>query len=225
MFSANIAGQIKRVIHDNGKDGKDAILKIVVECRKQFVRDGDMPNIYPAVTIFGHDAAYVREYAGVGHWITLANCEMDVYRPEDADEDRISFKAGRINLLPKALSEAVGEVVGDGEEEEESPRRRKKSSGSKRAGASSRGKSERKPRSERRKRRDEEEDDWDDEDEEEEEAPRRKKRPSGKASDGARKKKPASKSRKRRDEEEDEDYDEDYDDEFEDEDDYFDDED
>ncbi|WP_421019104.1 hypothetical protein, partial [Klebsiella pneumoniae] len=140
MFSANIAGQIKRVIHDNGKDGKDAILKIVVECRKQFVRDGDMPNIYPAVTIFGHDAAYVREYAGVGHWITLANCEMDVYRPEDADEDRISFKAGRINLLPKALSEAVGEVVGDGEEEEESPRRRKKSSGSKRAGASSRGK-------------------------------------------------------------------------------------
>lgn len=219
MFSANISGQIKRIIHDNGDDGKDAMLKIVVETRKQFAKKDDMPNVYPLVTIWGHDAAYVREYAGVGHWIEVLNCDLDVYRPDDADEDRLSFKAGKINLLPKVLSEAISDVLPDEEEDDDDRGRKKKKTSSRGSSSkSSKGKS----RSERRgKSRDE--------DEEEEEAPRRKKKTTserkGKASDGA-KKKTSSSSRKKKEEDYDEDYDDDYeDDDYDDDDDYFDDED
>jgi hypothetical protein len=221
MFSANISGQIKRVVFDNDKDGKDAILKIVIEARKQFTRDGDMPNVYPLVTIFGFDAAYVRDYAGVGHWITAVNCDLDVYRPDDSDEDRLSFKAGKISLLPKTLSEAIDGVVGDEEDDDDdddrSSRRKKKKRGSEKS-KPARGKS----RSERRRKSRDDEDE-----EEEEEKPRRKKRASGKASDGAKKSRGGKKAPRRKKEEEyDEDYDEDYDDDdYDEDDDYFDDED
>lgn len=217
MFSANISGQIKRIVHDNGDEGKDAMLKIVVEVRKQFAKKDDMPNVYPLVTIWGHDAAYVREYAGVGHWIEILNCDLDVYRPDDADEDRLSFKAGKINLLPKVLSEAIADALPDEEEDDDrSSRRKKKSSTRGKTSGSGKSRSQRRGRS-----RDEEE-------EEEEEAPRRKKKTSerkGKASDGA-KKKTGSSSRKKKEEDYDEDYDDDYDDDdYDDDDDYFDDED
>lgn len=213
MFSANISGVIKRVVFDNEEEGKDAMIKISVEARKQYVKKDDMPNVYPLVTIWGNDAAYVREYAGKGHWIELLNCDLDVYRPDDAEEDRLSFKAGKVSLLPKALSEAVAETIEDeDEDDDEAPRRRKKKKSSKYS--SKRGKS----RSERRRPRDEEDDDFEDDDEEEEEAPRRKKKPTKKSST-SRKKAP---SKKRKVEDDDDDYEDDYDD---DEDDYFDDED
>jgi hypothetical protein len=225
MFSANISGQIKRVVFDNEEEGKDAILKFVVEARKQYAKKDDMPNVYPLVTVFGHDAAYVRDYAGVGHWVEVLNCDMDAYRGEDDEQDRISFKAGKINLLPKVLSEAVADVVGEEEDEEEDRRSKKKSSKGKKT--SSRkddegSKKKSKSRSERRKSRD-------DDDEEEEEAPRKKRsgERKGKASDGAKKKtsskSSSKKSSRRDDDDEDEDYDDDYDDD--DDDDYFDDED
>lgn len=218
MFSANITGRVKRVLHDNEKDGKDAMLKVVIEARKQYVKDGDMPNVYPVVAVFGHDAAYIRDYAGKGHWVHFYNCDMDVYRPDDAEEDRVSFKAGRIELLPKDMSQAIEETI-DEDEEEEKPRRKKRGSrsGSAKGGAPKRGKS----RSERRRRRDEEEDyddeDFeDDEEEEEEEKPRRRKKPAAKKP--ARKKAPAKKKAPV----DEDDYDDDYDDDdYDDDDDYF----
>lgn len=220
MFSANITGRVKRVLHDNEKDGKDAMLKVVIEARKQYVKDGDMPNVYPVIAIFGHDAAYIRDYAGKGHWVHFYNCDMDVYRPDDAEEDRVSFKAGRIELLPKDMSQAIEGTI-DEDEEEEKPRRKKRAggrSGSAKGGAPKRGKS----RSERRRRRDEE-DEYDDEDieddeeeEEEEEKPRRRKKPAAKKP--ARKKAPAKKKAPV----DDDDYDDDYDDDdYDDDDDYF----
>lgn len=205
MFSATITGKIKRILFDNEKDGKDAMLKIVVEARKQYTKEDEMPNVYPVVAIFGHDAAYVREYAGVGHWVHIYNADYDAYRGEDDEYDRISFKAGKVEILPKAMAEAIAETIEEEDEDEGRSRRKKKSSKS-----SSKGKS----RSERRKKRDEDED--------EDESPRRSKRKS-KASDGAKKK-----SSKKRDEDyddyEDDDYDDDYDDDDydDDDDDYFD---
>lgn len=210
MFSANISGVIKRVVFDNEEDGKDAMLKIVIEARKQFAKKDDMPNVYPLVTIWGHDAAYVRDFAGKGHWIEIINCDLDVYRGDDDEQDRISFKAGKINLLPKVMSEAVADTIDEDDDDEPKKKKKKKSS---RDDDKKKGKS----RSERRKKpRDD-----DDEDEDEDEKPRKKKA-KGKASDGAKKKSSSKKSRRKDDE--DEDFDEDYDDE-DDDDDYFDDED
>lgn len=207
MFSANISGVIKRVIFDNEEDGKDAMIKIVVESRKQFSKKDDMPNVYPLITIWGHDAAYVRDYAGKGHWIEVINCDLEVYRPDDADEDRLSFKAGKVNLLPKTLSEAVADTIE--EDDDEDDRKKKKKKKGKKDDDKKRGKS----RSERRKSRDDDDDD-DDDDDEEEEAPKKKKK---KAKKEEPKKKPSKKKKK---DEDDEDYDDDYDDD-DDEDDYF----
>lgn len=211
MFSATITGKIKRVLFDNDKDGKDAMMKISMEVKKQFIRDDDMPNIYPTVTVFGHDAAYIRQFAGEGHWLHVFNAEYDVYKDEnkvllDEDNDKEyprefhSFKAGKIELLPKQMSEAVEETIEGGDDD---GGRKGKSRG--KSSRNTKGKS----RSDRRKRSNDDE----------EEAPKGRSKRRGKASDGA--KKPSrSKSRKPKDDDYEEEYDDDYDDEYDDDDDW-----
>jgi len=213
MFSATISGTIKRILFDNEKDGEKAFLKVVVECKKQFVKEDDIPYNYPVVAIFGHDAAYVREYAGKGHWIECMNCDLDVYRGEDGDEEeRISFKCGRVNLLPKALSEAVASTI-DEDDDEDDKKKKKKGKGK----DDKKGKS----RSERRgKSRDDDEDDDDDEDEDENDSKSKKSKSKSKSKDKGKDKGKSKSKAKSRDDDEDDDEDEDYDD---DDDDFYDD--
>jgi hypothetical protein len=185
MFSATISGIVKRVIVDNGKADDKAMVKFVLEVKKQFAKKDDMPFIYPLITVFGYDAQYFRDYAGKGHFVEVVNCDMDSWRGEDGDEEeRISFKAGKLNLLPKVLADQI--EIEDDEEDDRKSRNKKKTS--------SKGKEERgsgKSRSERRGRRDEDEDEDDEEEEDDEPAPRRKKTgSSGKASS-----KPSSKAK------------------------------
>ncbi len=180
MFSATISGVVKRILHDNEKDGTKAFIKVVVETRKQYTKDGDMPNIYPVVALFGNDADYFRQYGGEGHWIECQNCDMDVWRGEDGDEDeRISFKCGRMALLPKKFTEALDEA-GVLDVSDDDDKKKKKKSGDKdkkKSGSNSKDKDKNKSRSERRKSRDEddEDDDDDEDDEDEDEKPARKK--------------------------------------------------
>jgi len=211
MFNATISGVVKRVLFDNEKDAEKAFIKVVVECRKQFAKKDDLPYTYPVVAIFGHDAAYFRDYGGKGHYVELTGCDYDVYRGEDGDEDeKISFKAGKLALLPKQLSDQL-EIEDEDDDEDDKKKAKKKKARSSRDEKPARGKS----RSERRsKARDDEDEEEDEDDEDEEEAPpRRKKKPAAKP---AAKKKTSSKpaSKKRREEEEDEDYDDDDDDDF-----------
>lgn len=208
MFSATISGKIKRIIHDNEESKEKAMLKVVVECRKQFVRKDDMPFNYPVVTIFGNDADYLREYAGAGHFVMFHNCDVDVYKKDEDSEERTSFKSGKVELLPKEFTDQI-EV-----EEEEEPRRKKKTSSSSKPSSKKSGKS----RSELRKGRgrdDEDEDEDDDDDEDEDEAPRRKKKPAT-TSKSKKTTKSSSKSRRSRDDDDEDEDDEDddfYDDE------------
>lgn len=227
MFSANITGQVQRVIYDNSKDGQDAILKITMAVPKQYARDKDKSKIFPLITIFGHDAAYFRKYAGVGQVISIINAEADYYKNDKFEDDSgnnpetVSFKAGRVMFpkadVMKALVEAgVAEEPEGGEEEEEESRPRK------RRGTKSKSRSERRGTSSRRRPRDEEpdEEDYDEDDEEEEEEPKpRRKRPASKKKPAS--KKPAPRKRREEPEEDDDDFDDDYDDD----DNYFDDED
>lgn len=224
MFTATITGTIKRVIADNGKDGKDAMMSVVVETAKRFRKEDEIPYNYPVVKVWGHDAAYLRDYGGKGHPAMFFDCELDVYKKDEGDE-RISFRAGKVEILGKKYTEALVEagVVSesgefDGDEDGGKKKKKKKSEKDDRKGGKS--------RSERRKGkgRDDEDEDEDDDDDEDE-APRKKK--SAKKDE---KKKPAKKSggksSKKKDyddDDDDEDYDEDdYDDE-DDDDDYFDD--
>lgn len=220
MFSASMTGQIQRIIYDNGKDKGDAMVKIVLAVSKQYSTDAATSKVFPLITIWGHDAAYLRNYAGKGQVITIINADVEYFKNDKKlDEDgnpieQVSFKAGKVSF-PKAdvmkalVSAGVAEDADgadDDDDEDEKPRRKKRGS---------RSKSAPKSRSSRRSR--DEEDDYDDEDDdEEEEAPRRKKKPASKAA--PKKKAPKKKAPV----DDDEDYDDDYDD---DDDDYFDDED
>lgn len=205
MFSANMTGQIQRVVYDNGKADKDAMIKVSLAVSKQYAKDPKKSKIFPLVTIFGYDAQYLRKYAGVGQIISIINAEADYYENDRFEDDKgnhpetVSFKAGKV-WFPKAdvmkalVSEGVAEEAEGGdadEEEDEKPRRRKKKT-------SEGGKS----RSQRRRKRDD--------DEEEEEKPARRKKKSA----------PPSKKKKAEPEE---DYEDDYEDDFDEEDDdYFD---
>lgn len=217
MFNATISGIVKRVLFDNEKDAEKAFVKVVVECRKQFAKKDEMPYTYPVVAIFGHDAAYFREYGGKGHFIEAIGCDIDVYRGEDGDEEeRISFKCGKLSLLPKQLADQI-EVEDDDDDDDK--KKKKKKSGSKSSRDEKKGG---KSRSERRKGRDEDDEDEDDDDEDEDEAPRKKK----KSKEDDKKKKSSSKdkgkssSKKKSRDDDDDDDDEDYDD---DDDDFYDD--
>lgn len=218
MFSATMTGQIQRIIYDNKKDKGDAMVKIVLAVSKQYSTDAATSKIFPLITIWGHDAAYLRNYAGKGQVITIINADVEYFKNDKKlDEDgnpieQVSFKAGKVSFpkadVMKALVAAGVAEDADGadddDDEDEKPRRKKRGS---------REKSAPKSRSSRRSR--DEEDDYDDEDEdEEEEAPRRKKKaPASKAA--PKKKAPKKKAPV----DDDEDYDDDYDD---DDDDYFD---
>lgn len=218
MFSATMTGQIQRIIYDNKKDKGDAMVKVVLAVSKQYSTDAATSKIFPLITIWGHDAAYLRNYAGKGQMITIINADVEYFKNDKKlDEDgnpieQVSFKAGKVSFpkadVMKALVAAGVAEDADGadddDDEDEKPRRKKRGS---------REKSAPKSRSSRRSR--DEEDDYDDEDEdEEEEAPRRKKKaPASKAA--PKKKAPKKKAPV----DDDEDYDDDYDD---DDDDYFD---
>lgn len=218
MFSATMTGQIQRIIYDNKKDKGDAMVKIVLAVSKQYSTDAATSKVFPLITIWGHDAAYLRNYAGKGQVITIINADVEYFKNDKKlDEDgnpieQVSFKAGKVSFpkadVMKALVAAGVAEDADGadddDDEDEKPRRKKRGS---------REKSAPKSRSSRRSR--DEEDDYDDEDEdEEEEAPRRKKKaPASKAA--PKKKAPKKKAPV----DDDEDYDDDYDD---DDDDYFD---
>lgn len=209
MFSANITGTIQRIIHDNKKSDKDAMVKVVLAVSKQFSNDPKTSKIFPLITIWGYDAQYLRKYAGVGQMITIINAEAEYFKNENKlDEDgnaieQVTFKAGKVSFpkadIMKALVDAGVAEEGDEDEEEEEERPRRKKSSSSR--------DKKKPstsRSARRGRRDEDEDEDEDE-EEEEEAPRRRK----KAAAAPAKKKPARKAPARRSRDEDEDDDDD----------------
>lgn len=216
MFSANITGTIQRIIHDNKKSDKDAMVKVVLAVSKQYSNDPKTSKIFPLITIWGYDAQYLRKYAGVGQMITIINAEAEYFKNENKlDEDgnaieQVSFKAGKVSFpkadIMKALVDSGVAEEGDADEddeEEERPRRKKSSSS----------RDKKKPstsRSARRGRRDEDEDEDEDDDEEEEEAPRRRK----KAAPAPAKKKPARKAPARRSRDDDEDEDDDDDDNY-----------
>lgn len=212
MFSANITGTIQRIIHDNKKSDKDAMVKVVLAVSKQFSNDPKTSKIFPLVAIWGYDAQYLRKYAGVGQMVTIINAEAEYYKNENKlDEDgnaieQVTFRAGKVSFpkadIMKALVDAgVAEESeeGDEDEEDERPRRKKKKSSS----GSSR--SERRGTSSSKRRARDEEDDYedDDEDEEEEEAPRRRRK------SAADKKKPTRKKPARRSRDDDDDDDDD----------------
>lgn len=220
MFSATMTGQIQRIIYDNKKDKGDAMVKVVLAVSKQYSTDAATSKIFPLITIWGHDAAYLRNYAGKGQVITIINADVEYFKNDKKlDEDgnpieQVSFKAGKVSFpkadVMKALVAAGVAEDADGadddDDEDEKPRRKKRGSRDSKPASKS--------RSTRRSR--DEEDDYDDEDEEEEEeAPRRKKK--APASKAAPSKKAAPKKKAPVDD--DEDYDDDYDD---DDDDYFD---
>ncbi len=213
MFSATVTGTIQRVIHDNGKSGKDAMLKVVLAVSKRYAKDPKESKLFPLFTIWGFDADYMRKYVGVGQPVAFMDCEMEAFKSDKKlDEDgnqieQISYRVGKASFFKadilKALVEAgVAEEAEGGDEDEEddrSSRRKKKSSSSRserRGGSSSKG----------RGRRDEDEDEDDDDDEEEEERPRRKKSSSSRDKKSSTRK---SSSRRSRDEDEDDDDDDD----------------
>lgn len=235
MFSANITGQIQRVVYDNKKSGADAMIKVALAVPKQYVpKDSDQSHIFPLITIFGHDASYLRKYAGKGQIITAINAEADYFKNEKFEDekgnnpDTVSFTTRKVAFQKKAVMDALLDAgvaeEADGDEEEEddrSSRRGKRGSGS----GSSKGGSRSSRRGESTGRkgrgRDEEDEDEDDDDEEEEEAPPKRRgssRSSGRTSSkssssrGGR----AKPSSRKRDDDEDYDDDDDYFDEDED---------
>lgn len=231
MFSATMTGQIQRIIHDNKKDKQDAMVKVVLAVSKQYSNDPKTSKIFPLVTIWGYDAAYLRKYAGIGQIITILNAEAEYYKNENKlDEDgnpieQVTFKAGKVSFpkadVMKALvaagvaeeAEGADDDDDDDDEDDKKSRRKKRKK-----------KDEPKSRSSRRKRRDEDEDDDDDEDEddfdededdddEEEEAPRKKKKKKTPPKEDKKKKKPAAKKKKKPvddDDDDDEDDDDNY---------------
>lgn len=223
MFTATITGTIKRVLTDNGKDGKDAMMSVVVETAKRYRKDDELPFHYPVVKIWGHDAAYIRDYAGKGHPVMFFDCELDVYK-KDEGEERISFKAGKVELLGKKYSEAIVEAgvaseAGEFDSDDDDKKKKKK-------GKKDKDDKKGKSRSERRKGKGRDEDDEDEDDDDDDERPSKKSKKDDKKKSSKKDDKKGGKSSKKKDyddDDDDEDYDEDdYDD---DDDDYFDDED
>jgi hypothetical protein len=219
MFNATIAGRVKRVIFDsaNEKKSKVNMVKIVVEVRKQWTKEDDMPFCYPVVTLFNNDADYFREYAGKGHYVECINCDIDCYRGDDDEYDRISFKCGKLGLLPKDMAEAIGDTIEDDDDDDDKKKKKKKKD-DKKSGKS---------RSERRKKRKDEdydEDDDDDEEEDDDDDDEEEDRKKKKKSSSSKKKSSSSKgkNKKRRDEDEDDDDDDDDFEDDDDDDDYFD---
>lgn len=214
MFAANATGTVQRIIHDNGKSGKDAMMKVVLAIPKRYAKDPKESKIFPLFTLWGYDADYMRKYVGVGQPVAFMDCEVEIFKNEnklDQDDNPIeqtSYRVGKASFFKadilKALVEAGVAEEGEGgdseDDDDRSSRRKKKSSSSR---SERRGSSSSKPRG----RRDEDEDEDDDDDEEEEEAPRRKKKPAPAARD----KKPARKApaRRARDDEDDDDDDDD----------------
>ena len=214
MFAANATGTIQRIVHDNGKSGKDAMMKVVLAVPKRFAKDPKESKNFPLFVLWGYDADYMRKYVGVGQPVAFMDCELEVFKNEnrlDQDDnpiEQVSYRVGKASFFKadilKALVEAgvAEEAEGgdnDDDDDDRSSRRKKKSSSSRseRRGSSS---------SKSRGRSRDEEDDEDEDDDKEEEAPRRKK-----SSSSSRDKKPARKApaRKSRDDDDDDDDDDD----------------
>lgn len=222
MFNATISGKIKRVIHDNGKADDKAMVKVVVECRKQFAKKDDMPFTYPVVTIWGYDAQYFRDYAGAGHYASFIGCDLEAYRPDGEDKDQLSFRSGKVDLLPKEFSDQI--TVEDDEDDKKKKKGKGKGKGD-RDPKKDKGKSRSQRRAKDEDDEDEDDDDDDDDDEDEDEAPRKKKKPAGKSKEKEKSKPSKDKGKSSKKKSRDEDDDDDDDDYYDDDDDYFDDED